>query len=207
LRPQGDLSASRMGRSDQSMDEPAGAARGAAPTVALCPDCGHPWVLHSAAHSPVGRGCKVGEGATEAERCLCPRPLPMLEEETIDEAVERLGNLSGREHRRLVYGSRLRDYVFRVIREHLELLVGDAEVLLDVAAFWGDLEAFGPNPATSALLEEQDAVLDELREAVAAVEKRLDVLRERKPKPGTPDRGGAPAFLERSDGTGAARSG
>ena len=41
--------------------------------------------------------------------------MPMRPEETIDEAVERLGNVSGCEFRRLVNGSRLPDYLFRAI--------------------------------------------------------------------------------------------
>ncbi len=104
----------------------------------------------------------------------------MLPAETIDEAVARLGEVSGREFRRLVNGSRLPDYVFRVIREHIELLPGETDMLLDVAEFWADLEPFGGNAATTALLQEQDAVLEELREALAALEKRLAVLRENK---------------------------
>lgn len=84
----------------------------------------------------------------------------MRPEETIDEAVERLGNVSGCEFRRLVNGSRLPDYLFRAIREHIEMLPGETYILFSVAEFWGDLESFGRNAATTALLQEQDAVLE-----------------------------------------------
>jgi hypothetical protein len=122
----------------------------------------------------------VGQEATEAERCHCLSPIPLLPGEDVDAGVERLGRLPGWDDRQLIWGSLLRARNRGMLERQADDL-GQIEFgLQDLKEVWEDLQ---PAELDDASLDQVSNVLmgrvEQVRQALEAAAAALRSLHDR----------------------------
>jgi hypothetical protein len=142
--------------------------------ITYCPDCAHPWAMHNGGRG----GCYVGSRATPTEHCDCSRALLVLPDETIDDAVARVGKLPEAEWRRLACGSQLPQQTLRMLRKHLQELRELTLTIGDVEGFWGDLQPEEVDAEAVSLIEDQSRILEEMEQAIRSLQQKAALLQQ-----------------------------
>ncbi len=138
---------------------------GTTATIALCPECRHPWSVHSY------DGCGAGRLAPVDERCQCMRPIPALPGEDVDAAVARLGEVTSAEMTRLLSGSRAVDRLQEIVATLVANVVNDLLEMDDMIAEID--ERLVELAEASAESEVQGLTQQEMRAVIAALGKLI----------------------------------